>query len=92
MAELLSELMRRVVANGTVPPQWTGGRLARLYKMDRRRCRLQLASPLVNGRPCIGATATDCASMRPAFACGAVRMRARAWHGTRDAHEQTIRK
>ena len=24
--------MKRVVANGTVPPQWKGGRLARLYK------------------------------------------------------------
>ena len=29
LAELL---MRRIVANGTVPPQWRGGRLARLYK------------------------------------------------------------
>ena len=32
LSELLSELMRRVVVNGTVPPQWKGGRLARLYK------------------------------------------------------------
>ena len=32
LAELLSELMRRIVANGTVPLQWKGGRLAQLYK------------------------------------------------------------
>ena len=32
LAELLSELMERVVASGTVPPQWRGGRLPRLYK------------------------------------------------------------
>ena len=32
LANLLSELMSRIVANGTVPPQWKGGRLARLYK------------------------------------------------------------
>ena len=32
VAEQLSKLMRRVVANGTVPPQWKGGKLARLYK------------------------------------------------------------
>ena len=32
LANLLSKLMRRIVANGTVPPQWKGGRLARLYK------------------------------------------------------------
>ena len=32
LAELLSELIRRIVANGTVPPQWKGGRLARLHK------------------------------------------------------------
>ena len=31
LAELLSELMRRIVANGTVHPQWKGGRLARLF-------------------------------------------------------------
>ena len=32
LAELLCELMKRVVASGTIPPQWKGGRLARLYK------------------------------------------------------------
>ena len=32
LVELLSDLMRRIVANGTVPPQRKGGRLARLYK------------------------------------------------------------
>ena len=32
MAELLCEIMRRVVISGTIPPQWKGGRLARLYK------------------------------------------------------------
>ena len=32
LAELLCELMKRVVVSGTVPPQWKGGRLARLYK------------------------------------------------------------
>ena len=32
LAELLCELMRRVVTSGTIPPQWKGGRLARLYK------------------------------------------------------------
>ena len=60
---------------------------------EKRRCRLQLASRPVNSRPRIQsvhliAAATDCASVRPTFAYGAVRMRARAWHGTCDAHEQ----
>ena len=32
LAELLSDLMERVAASGTDPPQWKGGRLARLYK------------------------------------------------------------
>ena len=32
LAELLCELMKRVVASGTITPQWKGGRLARLYK------------------------------------------------------------
>ena len=32
LAELLCELMKRVVGSGTIPPQWKGGRLARLYK------------------------------------------------------------
>ena len=32
LAELLCELMKRVVVSGTIPPQWKGGRLARLYK------------------------------------------------------------
>ena len=32
LANLLSEFMSRIVANGTVFPQWKGGRLARLYK------------------------------------------------------------
>ena len=63
---------------------------------ERRRCRLQLVSLPVNSRSRIQGvllvtTVTDCASMRPTFAYGAVRMRARAWHSTRDAHEQTIR-
>ena len=30
VAELMSELMKRVVTAGTIPPQWKGGRLARL--------------------------------------------------------------
>ena len=41
LAELLNGLMRRVVVNGPIPPQ---GSLARLYKRERWRCRLQLAS------------------------------------------------
>ena len=32
LAELLCELMKHVVVSGTIPPQWKGGRLARLYK------------------------------------------------------------
>ena len=32
LAKLLTDLMKRVVASGTIPPQWKGGRLARLYK------------------------------------------------------------
>ena len=32
LAELLCELMKRVVVSGTIPPQWKGGRLARLHK------------------------------------------------------------
>ena len=32
LAELLCKLMQRVVASGTIPPLWKGGRLARLYK------------------------------------------------------------
>ena len=32
LAELLCELMKRVVVSGTILPQWKGGRLARLYK------------------------------------------------------------
>ena len=32
LAELLRELMKRVVVNGTIPPRWKGGRLARLYR------------------------------------------------------------
>ena len=32
LAELLCELMKRVVMSGTIPPQWKGGRVARLYK------------------------------------------------------------
>ena len=95
LSELLSELMRRVVVSGTVPPQWKGGRLARLYEGERRRCGLQLAPWLVNSRPRfqgvhLFAAATDCASVRPTFAYGAVWMRARGWHGSCDAHEQTI--
>ena len=43
LAELLCELMKRVVVSGTIPPQWKGGRLARLYKGKGRRCRLQFA-------------------------------------------------
>ena len=78
LAELLSELMRRVVVNGTVPPQWKGGRLARLHlgRGDAADCNSHR-----------GLLITDCASVRPAFAYGTVRMRARAWHGPRDAHK-----
>ena len=32
LAELLCELRKRVVVSGIIPPQWKGGRLARLYK------------------------------------------------------------
>ena len=42
LAELLCELIKRIVASGNVPPQWKGGRLARLYKGKGRRHRLQL--------------------------------------------------
>ena len=40
LANLLSELMSRIVANGTVLPQWKGGKLARLYngKGDAADC------------------------------------------------------
>ena len=32
LAALLCELSKRVVVSGTIPPQWKGGRLTRLYK------------------------------------------------------------
>ena len=34
LAEPLSDLMERVAASGTDPPQWKGGTLARLYKFN----------------------------------------------------------
>ena len=32
LVELLCAIMKRVFVSGTIPPQWKGGRLARLYK------------------------------------------------------------
>ena len=80
-----------------VPPQWKGGRLAPLYKGkgDAADCNshrglliADLASKVFTSllkRP----IAQVCDQRA---ACGTVRMCARARHGTRDAHEQTIRK
>ena len=65
LAERLSEFMRRVIVNGTVPPQWTGGRLARLYKGrgDSHRS-LLIADHASKEFIHLVATATDCANMR----------------------------
>ena len=80
--------MRRVVANGTVPPQWTGGRLARLYKGkgDAADCnshrRLLMADHASVLRPPI---AQVCDQRLPAEQCGCVRGRgtARVMHTSR---------
>ena len=87
LADVLSVLMRRIVANGTVPPQWKGGRLARLYKGkgDAADCNSHRGLLVADHASKVF---TSLLHMRPTLAYGAVRMRARAC----DAHEQTLRK
>ena len=95
LANLLSKLMSRIVANGTVPPQWKGGRLARLYKGkgDAADCNSHRGLLIADH-----ASKVFTSLLQPPIAqvCdqrlryGAVRMRARAWPGTCDAHELTI--
>ena len=85
LANLLSELMRRIVANGTVPPQWKGGRLARLYKgkSNAADCNSHRGLSIADHAGC----SHRCYSHRlRKYAHGTVRMRTRAWHDTRDAH------
>ena len=104
---LLVQTGSRVRSGLQVETSWQSGASLRIHNgkaegwhdPTKGNATLQTATRIavVNSRPRIQgvhlvAKATDCASMRPTFAYGAVRMRARAWHGSRDAQEQTIRK
>ena len=64
LAVLLCELMTRVVVSGTIPPQWKGGRLARLKVTPQTATHTWVT----DSRPCIQgvhltAIASDCAGM-----------------------------
>ena len=95
LSELLSELIEARRREWNRPSTMERRKVGTTLQRERRRCGLQLASRLVNSRPCFQgvhliAAATDCASVRPTFAYGAVWTRTRAWDGSCDAHEQTI--
>ena len=93
LAELLSELMRRIVANGTVSPQWKDGRIARLYKGkdDAADCNSYRCLSIVDHASKVFSSllqppiAQVCDQRLPTEQCGCVRGRgtARVMHTSR---------
>ena len=96
LAELLSELMRRVDMNGTIPPQWKCGRLARLHKGkgDAADCNSHRGLLIADHASKVFTSllqppiAQACDQRLPTEQTGCVRGRGTA----RVMHEQTIRK